>query len=624
MSSKVFKCYQYNFKREKTGSRFVKKFMDLVSASNKSEALDKIRNATYEPHLFVEEVTDQPKANIKNIYCADFETTTTSPTRVWAFGIKDLAGKRYNCGGSIEEFMKVAFSLSTTKKGGTITIYFHNLKFDGQFVLVELEKRGFVLSDNGLPGTYYPIVNKFGQYFYIDVNFTNVKGAVAKIRFRDSLKKIPLSVKDMAERIGMDIEKLDIDYDYGNTHTFEEAPEEIKNYIYNDVEILRRGLLSQYDLNMTGPTLSSDSFHEWLSTIGGSRVFMNIFPQLSFDEYQYIRESYKGGWNFCNGEQKVGEGLILDFNSAYPFVMRNELLPYGQPVWFSGKYKEDEDYPLYIQHILCDISLKDGKLPAIQSKSLFGLGGSLVEKTDWKLTELYLTNIDLELLFEHYDVNYIEYIDGVQFMGARGFFDEFIDKNYELKMNAQNLGERLMSKLKINSLYGYFGMSMVRVNKVVKAVDGVVKTVGTNQELVKGRRVDMSSFITSYVRRLTITLAQRFHDEGRFIYSDTDSVHIKGQNIPEDLKERIDSHELGKLKIEKRFSKGIYIGTKCYADYDEEWSLTCAGLDKEHAREIANFENFEELFKKGTSFKTNRAITVEGGVVINEQSFTIL
>ena len=45
-----------------------------------------------------------------------------------------------------------------------------------------------------------------------------------------------------------------------------------------------------------------------------------------------------------------------------------------------------------------------------------------------ELVELFVTNIDLALILEHYHVYDLEYLDGVKFRHKFGLFKNFIDK----------------------------------------------------------------------------------------------------------------------------------------------------------------------------------------------------
>lgn len=66
---------------------------------------------------------------------ADFETTVFTNqtyTEVWASAIVEIGTEDVIIENSIEKFMKTIFKLA---QKNNITVYFHNLKFDGSFIL---------------------------------------------------------------------------------------------------------------------------------------------------------------------------------------------------------------------------------------------------------------------------------------------------------------------------------------------------------------------------------------------------------------------------------------------------------------------------------------------------------
>ena len=79
--------------------------------------------------------------NNKEWFVADFETTGLDyykkygHTKVWLYAICNSNGDIVNYGTTIEEFMKWCYN------NPTIEIYFHNLKFDGSFILNYLLER---------------------------------------------------------------------------------------------------------------------------------------------------------------------------------------------------------------------------------------------------------------------------------------------------------------------------------------------------------------------------------------------------------------------------------------------------------------------------------------------------
>ena len=77
-----------------------------------------------------------------------------------------------------------------------------------------------------------------------------------------------------------------------------------------------------------------------------------------------MRKSYKGGFTYLNPiykEKDVENITVLDVNSLYPSVMYEKKLPFGEPIFFNGKYEEDKVYNLYIQMITCSFKIKENK-----------------------------------------------------------------------------------------------------------------------------------------------------------------------------------------------------------------------------------------------------------------------
>lgn len=154
---------------------------------------------------------------------------------------------------------------------------------------------------------------------------------------------------------------------------------------------------------------------------------------------------------------KLDLGIVFDYNSLYPSVMLNEKLPFGQPLFFKGKYKDDPLYPLYVQKLVCTFKIKDGYIPTVQIKNNPSfIPNDYVKESGDDPVVLMLTNIDLELFFKHYDVNVLYYDSGWKFRAIKGLFTEYIDYWSGQKIQAKKDGNGLMymlSKLMLNSLY---------------------------------------------------------------------------------------------------------------------------------------------------------------------------
>lgn len=139
------------------------------------------------------------------------------------------------------------------------------------------------------------------------------------------------------------------------------------------------------------------------------------------------------------------------------------------PYFLNGKYKDDKVYPLYIQMISVDsFKIYENKIPTIQIKNnRFLKENEYIEEynQDGKLEPLILTltNVDLKLFLEQYEVKNLEYLSGWKFKACDFLFKDYIDKWINVKIKATkegNAGQRQMAKLQLNSLYGKLAMGL--------------------------------------------------------------------------------------------------------------------------------------------------------------------
>lgn len=52
------------------------------------------------------------------------------------------------------------------------------------------------------------------------------------------------------------------------------------------------------------------------------------------------------------------------------------------------------------------------------------------------MVNLYLTNVDLEMFYECYNIKEIQYIGGYKFIGRSGIFIDYVNHFKEMKMQA--------------------------------------------------------------------------------------------------------------------------------------------------------------------------------------------
>lgn len=553
--------------------------------------------------------------------------------RVWASALIDIYTEElYQLTNNIDKMMYWLFDNS---KKNDIELYYHNLKFDGKFIIDWLLRNGWTVNPKlNEKKNFSTLITNNGIFYQIVIKKGSSKNS-CRIVIRDSLKIIPLPVKAIAKAYNMPISKGEIDYDLPR-HEDWQITEEEEDYILKDVKIVAKALREHFKEGHTKMTASSNAM-EHFQTLIGKKKFRGLFPTLDMRHNEeesvddFIRKSYKGGFTYVNPKFKgkpIKEfGQTYDVNSLYPSVMYNELLPVGMPLYFKGQYQHIADYPLYIQRLKCKFKIKKGFIPTIQLKnnSRF-METEYITNSGTTRVELTLTNIDLDLFFNHYDVWDVDYIEGYCFNGKLNIFKEYIDFWSAIKKNNEG-GLRQLAKLMLNSLYGKFCSSTEReIKQPYLGDDNIVhfeEDFGSERSSIY---TAMGSFITSYARRVTITAFQENIDI--CCYADTDSIHIIGDK-PKNIK--IDSKELGYWKHECNWIEGKFLRPKTYFEVSEEGhiDLKACGMPQT-SKEIFikkikdNNLDIQEEFRIGLKVGGKLVpVSCEGGVYLEERLFTI-
>lgn len=573
----------------------------------------------------------------------DFETTVYKGqvnTEVWASACVELFTEDVKIFHSIGDQFDYFKSLKQN-----IIVYYHNLKFDGAFwlsyLMVDLGfKQAFEQLDAENPfkvrwlqekemlnNTFKYSVSDRGQWYTIIIK---VGGHFIEIR--DSLKLLPFSVKRIGESFGTRHKKLDMEYT-GFRYAGCEITDEEKQYIANDVLVVKEALEIMFNEGHTDLTIGSCCLKEYKRSVGKDD-YKTFFPDLydmSIDKNkhgyenvgEYIRKSYRGGWCYLvkGKEGKIyNNGCTFDVNSLYPSMMSSEsgnYYPVGTPHMWTGNIIPDEALKpqrYYFIRIKTRFYIKKDKLPFIQIKSSHLYKGTeCLETTDVfnKETGLYspyyigfdgnvkdtrvelvLTMTDFELLKEHYELVDFEILDGCWFYAEIGLFDSYIEKYKTMKMN--NKGAlRELAKLFLNNLYGKMASSTDSSFKVAYLKED--KSIGFMTCMENGKKpgyIPVGSAITSYARNFTIRAAQmNYHgkDKPGFIYADTDSIHC---DIPWNLVSGVKIHDKNFCcwKPESCWDVAIFTRQKTYIEHVVQenlqdigkpyYNIKCAGMPK--------------------------------------------
>lgn len=380
-------------------------------------------------------------------FSADFETTvdedtsTQTSTEVWSAASVELWTEDVMVFHSIGELFQYYLSLQEN-----IVVYFHNLKFDGNFWLY------YLLHDAGYKQSYDcqegdiahgkfrnngQMQNKSFKYSISDMGqwYTiTIKTDGHYIEIRDSLKLLPFSLKAIGKSFQTKHQKLDMEYKGKRYAGCPITQEELK-YIANDVLVIKEALEIMFSEGHRKLTIGSCCLAEYKETM--QEDYKNFFPDLyeiPLDSEVYgsptvgdwIHKSYKGGWCYLVKGKECKEyhnGVTADVNSLYPSVMHSESgsdYPVGKPVFVhledDSGYSQAKYDPFWFQpqpkpkrmfefgdfcffRIKTRFYLKEGYLPFVQIKGSWlyngteALESSDVLGKDGKYHEFY-TDLD--------------------------------------------------------------------------------------------------------------------------------------------------------------------------------------------------------------------------------------
>lgn len=118
--------------------------------------------------------------------------------------------------------------------------------------------------------------------------------------------------------------------------------------------------------------------------------------------------------------------------------------------------------------------------------------------------------------------------------------------------------------------------------------DGTLALVTGEREERPPVYIPVAVFATAWARHTLLTAAAANRE--RFIYCDTDSLHLLGTEPPTGIE--CDPARLGYWKVEGEFSRARHLRTKCYAwDLNGRFSVTCAGMPDNIKNDIT-WDNF--------------------------------
>jgi len=411
------------------------------------------------------------------------------------------------------------------------------------------------------------------KFFYNggSTSIISVRGRYGSIVFLDIMNWFVESLAETGKRIG--IPKLSIDFDTC-------SDEYLSIYCKRDVEIELENfkrLISFLEANSISRlcyTRGSTAMAAYLFRHYNTKIYIHNNEQAINLE----RDSYRGGRTECFylGELKDEKYYMLDVNSLYPFVMRNNMYPVKYSKIMSNCTLKTLANWLETKSVVAKVFI-DTNEPVYavrRERTLFPVGQFWVT----------LTTPELQYAIKH---NHILKIERVVIYEQANIFKSYVDRFYALRQEFKSAGvaeyEELCKKF-LNSLYGKFGQKAEiwekigecpnerdRVEVCFQSEGGRTKQIryllGEIFEL-KGYEESFDSFpaIAAEVAaqgRMYLWQLMQWAGKGNYFYCDTDSLIVNDEGLW-NLWDTLDDVRLGGLKVVEKMPCLIIKGLKDY------------------------------------------------------------
>lgn len=562
------------------------------------------------------------------LYGSDFETNIPKDGKVnvWLWSIVRASDLTYICGESIEEWYNEIMKL-------TGIVCFHNLKFDGQFIMDYLIR-------NNIPFDR--------EHTIIDAEMHIPYRIALKedLFIQDTMRVHNGKLEKVAESYGIDGKSKPADFT--KYHEYGSATDEEIEYVIQDSRIVAQILKMDCETNdgyipLTAAGYAKRQFVNYLKKSGlvktnglgkgmgdkADDILNQLFPYApenphNTDWQDLSRCSYMGGLCLVKSgkESEVnGKTYVYDVNSAYPFQMASKYLPVGKGMQ-TTEYDPDK---FGIYWVTCEFDHDDKSCPIIHQSRMFiphvppSITAiepmfDLYGQSDYIgkfFGDLVLTSIEIEYLKEYADLDILDLKIGYTFETRNDIFGPYIREIYEHRQDIKEIDLVLSEFLKVmmNALYGKFGSA---------EKFGIEYEIDDNnlyhERVVKDEvdtpwcYVPVATAITGYERVYIAEIISKNWDG--FLYTDTDSIHLSKPH--KDGSMRIDQRELGALKCESISEFSKYLRPKCYVhenetEYDNKGnvkkvkpiSVKCGGMPDNIKKTI---HSKDELFI-GAKFK---------------------
>lgn len=572
---------------------------------------------------------------INNIFCGDFETATmdtqyfkeNNDTKVLLGYIKHLTNDTEFLFVDLDDMFRQLFEY-----GYSMKIYFHNLKFDGDFILKHITKTFKMYNKIPNKTEGFSCIRQGSNIYEIQLQYLakKPKRAYRKIVFRCSFKILSAGVEALGKSVGLqkfDGSEDDNFYNVEPQDSVDKYPVNFVEYCKRDVEIVRRALL-EFDNAMEFLKKEYDFLKKfvWYGKLTASSISLKL--QKEFVRFKYgkihvkgmkhtIKENeiadkfYFGGYTQFNKEYQgipveCKNGMCIDINSAHPFSMTKKL-PYGDLYKWEIQKPLNDDYCEFLEIYVEDAKILQGGIACLFNWKKDYTSKFIEERYRYvfylKDFTCYYMREEWEILQKFYKFEGVKIINRY-WMHAGYYLKDFVDTMYHFKEDFKKQGRSGLSqtfKIILNGGYGIhakrwdFDSYMVCENKEqYDMLQPYVKFEYRNKlyqvldkdseihqlenqwirmvkqlGISKANNKFIASAITAHSRVYLLEAILKLGIDN-VLYCDTDSIYMK--EAPKNIEELIYLHpyELGAWDKEITYDKFYCKGAKVYYSSKDE------------------------------------------------------
>lgn len=521
-------------------------------------------------------------------------------------------------GSNPRECAECIYKLTNVIVGNKVLMFIFNAPYDWVFL------RKFLFEEFGTPEKQLNI----SSHYPINIDF-------GKLVIRDALilaqRKLEKWANDLNVEHKKSVGKWSYDIIRKQDHDSMFTPDELE-YIEHDtlagVECIDKLLMTLGCKLKDIPFTATGIARRQAYKVGRKNKAKYNYNRIVMTREQYYKAvaAFHGGYTHCNrycNDHIYNNVTCYDFNSSYPFVACSKMFPVTKFIELAGYFTVNEildtcdKYAYLFKATFINVKIKDGvQMPVLQAAkdlsncplSEMWLDNGRILKSD--IYEAYLTDVDLRLIVQQYDAEYIIISDVMrsEYGYLPQWFTDHVYKLYEDKCKLKG-GDPVLydiTKAQLNSVaYGMLAMRNIKELIDEDYLTGEYTVESGNDEELYNKFIENRKNIYPYQWSLWVTAWAQWnlHQLGaccdEWLYSDTDScfscswhldkIEQYNQKAENDL--RANGYEpievngklfyLGRACLDKECDEFKALHSKCYAyTKDGQIFITVAGVPK--------------------------------------------